>query len=72
MNPNLMIQQILKAPNKENILENLVKQNPQLQEFWDVFKKGDYNSFEEYVKNKFKENGRDFDKEFSQFMNNFK
>ena len=33
MNPNLMIQQILKAPNKENILENLVKQNPQLQEF---------------------------------------
>lgn len=72
MDQRAMLQQIMKAPNKMGMVESLIRQNPQLNEVWEVFKRGDYKSVEEYAKNKFKENGRDFDKEFSQFMSYFK
>lgn len=72
MNQNQLIQQILKAPNKEEMLNKLIMQNPQLKEFWDMYNKGDYTSLESLVRDKFKQNGRDFDKEFNQFISMFK
>lgn len=72
MDQKMMLQQIMKAPNKMSMVENLVNQNPQLKGVWELFKKGDSKSLESQVKEMFRRNGRDFDKEFSEFMNNFK
>ena len=72
MNPMQMLQQIMKAPNKMSIVENLINQNPQLKGIWELFKTGDVKSLESQVKEMFRKNGRDFDKEFSEFMSNFK
>lgn len=33
---------------------------------------GDTKDLQEFARNAFKQQGRDFDKEFSEFMNNFK
>ena len=72
MDQKMMLQQIMKAPNKMIIVENLVNQNPQLKGVWELFKTGDVKSLESQVKEMFRKNGRDFDKEFSEFMNYFK
>lgn len=68
----MMLQQIMKAPNKMRMVENLINQNPQLKGVWELFKTGDVKSLESQVKEMFRNNGRDFDKEFSEFMSNFK
>ena len=72
MDQKMMLQQIMKAPNKMSIVENLVNQNPQLKGVWELFKKGDVKSLESQVKEMFRKNARDFDKEFSEFMSKFK
>lgn len=72
MDQKMMLQQIMKAPNKMSIVENLINQNPQLKGVWELFKTGDVKSLESQVKEIFRKNGRDFDKEFSEFMSNFK
>lgn len=72
MDQKMMLQQIMKAPNKMSIVENLINQNPQLKGVWELFKTGDVKSLESQVKEMFRKNGRDFDKEFSEFMSNFK
>ena len=72
MDQKMMLQQIMKAPNKMSIVETLVNQNPQLKGVWELFKTGDVKSLESQVKEMFRKNGRDFDKEFSEFMSNFK
>lgn len=72
MDQKMMLQQIMKAPNKMSIVENLVNQNPQLKGVWELFKTGDVKLLESQVKEMFRKNGRDFDKEFSEFMSNFK
>ena len=72
MDQKMMLQQIMKAPNKMRMVENLVNQNPQLKGIWELFKTGDVKSLESQVKEMFRKNGRDFDKEFSEFMSNFK
>lgn len=72
MDQKMMLQQIMKAPNKMSIVENLINQNPQLKGVWELFKTGDVKSLESQVKEMFRKNGRDFDKEFSEFMNYFK
>lgn len=72
MNPMQILQQIMKAPNKMSMVENLINQNPQLKGVWELFKTGDVKLLESQVKEMFSKNGRDFDKEFSEFMNNFK
>lgn len=46
--------------------------NPMLQNLSEMAKKGDRKSVENFARNLFKEQGRDFDKEFNDFMNNLK
>ena len=62
--------------NPINMLKNIVmnKQinNPILKDIINKAQKGDSKSVETFARNLFREQGRDFDKEFSQFMNNFK
>lgn len=62
--------------NPINILKNIVinKQinNPILKDIINKAQKGDSKGVETFARNLFREQGRDFDKEFSQFMNNFK
>ena len=72
MDQKMMLQQIMKAPNKMSMVENLVNQNPQIKGVWELFKTGDVKLLESQVKEMFRKNGRDFDKEFSEFMSNFK
>lgn len=46
--------------------------NPMLKNLVEMAEKGDSKGIEEFARNLYKEQGRDFDKEFSQFTNNFK
>lgn len=57
----------------QNIVGNIVPGNNQiLQNLVNLANKGDQKAIENFAKNYFKENGRDFEKEFGAFMKNFK
>lgn len=56
----------------KNLVMNKTINNPVLKEVITKAQKGDTKGVEEFARNFLKEQGRDFDKEFSQFMNNFK
>lgn len=58
--PQQLISKIM--GNSNPVLNNLVK----------MAETGDTKSIENFAKNLFKEKGRDFDSEFSQFMSNFR
>lgn len=61
--------------NPRNLLINFMQQNnqnPMINNLIGMAKKGDNKSIERFARNIFKEQGRDFDKEFSSFMQNFK
>ena len=61
MNPQEMLKRAINN-NKNPIVNNLVQ----------MAQSGNNKGVEEFARNLFKENGRDFDKEFTQFMSNFK
>lgn len=63
MNPMQMI---------KNMILNKQINNPILKEVITKAQNGDSKGVEEFARNLFKEQGRDFDKEFGQFMSNFK
>lgn len=56
----------------KNMILNKQINNPILKEVISKAQNGDSKGVEEFARNLFKEQGRDFDKEFSQFMKNFK
>lgn len=58
-------QELLKAMTTNN-------HNPMIQNVLKMAKNGDEQGIENFARNIFKEQGRDFDKEFTEFMNNFK
>lgn len=60
-NPQLLIDRALKS-NTNPMITNLIK----------MAQNGDSKSVEKFARNIFKEKGRDFDKEFNDFMSNFK
>lgn len=68
---NFMKQQI----NPKQLLMNFMQQNnqnPMINNLINMAQKGDSKGVENFARNLFKEQGRDFDKEFSDFMKNFK
>ena len=69
---NFMQQQL----NPQQLLMNFMKQsnsnNPMISNLIGMAQKGDSKAVENFARNLFKESGRDFDKEFSSFMQNFK
>lgn len=67
-----LIMQLRQTHNPKQLLEQLTVNNPTMQKLFDLAKKGDVNSLEQVARESFKEQGRDFDKEFSQFLSYFK
>lgn len=60
-NPQAIVTELLKK-NSNPVISNLVT----------MVQKGDSKGVENFARNLFKEKGRDFDKEFAEFKNNFK
>lgn len=60
-NPQSIINKII-AQNSNPVINNLIK----------MAQKGDVKGVENFARNLFKEKGRNFDKEFAEFKNNFK
>lgn len=58
----------------EQILQKMMKDNgnPVLNNLINMAKTGDSKGVENFARNLYKEKGKDFDKEFSEFMSNFK
>lgn len=58
----------------QQIVQNMpgVRSNPMVNNLIGMAQKGDKEGIENFARNMFKEQGRDFDAEFSQFMSNFK
>lgn len=73
-NPIEMIKSFMKQGNPQQLVEKLVMNNtnPMLRQLVEKAKSGDTKGVEEFARNIYKQQGRDFDKEFSQFMSNFK
>ena len=65
MGENKTPQQILQKMMKDN-------SNPVLNNLINMAQTGDSKGVENFARNLYKEKGKDFDKEFSEFMNNFK
>ena len=56
----------------KNMIMNKQINNPILKEVITKAQSGDTKGVEEFARNLFKEQNRDFDKEFGEFMKNFK
>ena len=74
MNPLNMIKGMMGNMNPKNMAMNMLKNNtnPIFANLIDMANKGDTKGVEEFARNYMKEQGKDFDKEFGNFMNNFK
>jgi hypothetical protein len=60
--------------NPKDLIMNMANQNsnPILKNLIDMANKGDTQGIEQFARNLYKQQGKDFDKEFSQFKENFK
>lgn len=60
--------------NPKNAVINMVKSNnnPMIQNLVQMAEKGDNKGIEEFARNLYKEQGRNFDEEYSNFINMFK
>lgn len=56
----------------KNLMENVFISNPMIRNLVSLAKSGNQQGVETFARNLFKERGRDFDKEFSEFRNSFK
>ena len=74
MNPIEMIKGFIgKGMNPQQILGNVMKNNsnPVFDNLIEKAKEGDSKGVENFARNLFKEQGRDFDKEFAEFRKKF-
>ena len=73
MNPIQMLQSfITKGLSPQKIAEQMVGNNPMMANLIKMANAGDTEGVEKVARNMFKEKGRDFDKEFSEFRSKFK
>lgn len=76
MMTNPMLNMLALLKNGGNV-QNLIMQtmannsNPMIKNLIEMAQKGDTQGVENFARNLYKEQGKDFDKEFSIFMNNF-
>lgn len=72
-NPINFIKNMLANANPQTIAMKMIGNgNPVLGNLAQMAEKGDEKGIENFARNLFKEKGKDFDKEFSDFMNNFR
>ena len=73
MNPMQMLQNFLtKGLSPQKIVEQMTGNNPMMANLVKMANAGDTDGVEKVARNMFKERGRDFDKEFSEFKSKFK
>lgn len=73
MNPMQLLQNfIMKGLSPQRIVTQMVNSNPMVTNLIKMANSGDTRGVENFARNMFKEKGRDFDKEFSEFRKNFK
>ena len=75
MNNPLQFMSMLKSiKNPKEAVISMVKSNnnPMIKNLVEMAEKGNTEGVENFARNIFKEQGRDFDKEFSEFTKNFK
>ena len=77
MNPMQMLQMLMKKGNNpqqmaEQMMQSMGGNNPMLGNLIQLAKDGSTKNIEQFARNIMKEQGRDFDKEFSSFLSNFK
>ena len=73
MNPIQMLQGFLaKGLSPQKIAEQITGNNPMMANLVKMANAGDTEGVEKIARNMFKEKGRDFDKEFSEFRSKFK
>lgn len=73
-NPMDIIKNLMKQGNPRQLVEKMVmnNSNPIMRDLVQKAQNGDTKGIEEFAQNLYKQQGRDFNKEFSQFMDNFK
>ena len=73
-NPIQIINMLKGIKNPKEAVINMVKSNnnPMIKNLIEMAEKGNTEGVESFARNLFKEQGRDFDKEFSEFTKNFK
>lgn len=74
-NPMMLLQMMKGKSPKDmvmNMIQNQMSNNPVVSNMMNLANSGDKSGVETVARNLFKEQGRDFDKEFTSFMSNFK
>lgn len=73
-NPMQIINMLKGIKNPKEAVISMVKSNnnPMIKNLVEMAEKGNTEGIESFARNLFKEQGRDFDKEFGEFMKNFK
>lgn len=73
MNPMQMLQNFIsRGLSPQKIVEQMMGNNPMIANLMKMASSGNTSGVESFARNMFKEKGRDFDKEFSEFRKNFK
>lgn len=71
-NPIDMIKMMMSKGNPTQMLQKMVGNNPMMANLINMAQQGNSKGVEEFARNFYKERGKDFDKEFGEFMKNFK
>ena len=73
-NPMQFINMLKGIKSPKDAVINIIKSNnnPMVKNLVEMAEKGDNKGVETFARNLYKEQGRDFDKEFGEFMKNFK
>lgn len=73
-NPMQIINMLKSMKSPKEAVINMVKSNnnPMIKNLVEMAEKGNTEGVESFARNLFKEQGRDFDKEFGEFTKNFK
>lgn len=73
-NPMQMMNMLMGIKNPKDAVINIIKSNnnPMVKNLVEMAEKGDNKGVETFARNLYAQQGRDFDKEFKEFMNNFK
>lgn len=73
-NPIDMIKLMMGKKNPQEMAMQMLggNSNPMINNLMKMAQSGDSKGVEEFARNVFKEQGKDFDKEFNDFMSNFK
>jgi hypothetical protein len=73
-NPMQFMNMLRSIKNPKDAVINIIKSNnnPMVKNLVEMAEKGDSKGVETFARNLYAQQGRDFDKEFNEFMNNFK